>query len=55
MTDEMPEYEMPTAQREMLSDLLGHTFMAMETIAKDRFLELLDAFQGDDIQIPTVR
>lgn len=46
---------MPTEKREMLADLLGPTFMAIESVAKDRFLVLLDAYQGDDVQIPTVQ
>ena len=46
--------DMPENQQIMLSECLGATWNAMQNIAGDRFLMLLDAFQGDDIQIPTV-
>ena len=38
----------------MLSECLGSTWNAMQALVGDRFLMLLDAFQGDDIQMPTV-
>lgn len=45
--------DMPENQQIMLSECLGPTWNAMQNIAGDRFLMLLDAFQGDDIQMPT--
>lgn len=38
----------------MLSECLGSTWNAMQALVGDRFLLMLDAFQGDDIQMPTV-
>ena len=38
----------------MLSECLGETWNAVQSIAGDRFLMLLDAFQGDDILMPSV-
>lgn len=46
--------DMPENQQIMLSECLGQTWNAVQNIAGDRFLVLLDAFQGDDIQMPTV-
>ena len=37
----------------MLSECLGTTWNAVQSIAGDRFLLMLDAFQGDDILMPT--
>ena len=45
---------MPENQQIMLSECLGSTWNAMQALVGDRFLLMLDAFQGDDIQIPTV-
>ena len=45
--------DMPENQQIMLSECLGQTWNAVQNIAGDRFLLLLDAFQGDDILIPT--
>ena len=45
--------DMPETQQEMLSDTLGPCFSAMQNLTGDRFLLMLDAFQGDDIQMPT--
>ncbi len=38
----------------MLAECLGTAFNAMQALAGDRFLPLLDAFQGDDVMMPTV-
>lgn len=38
----------------MLSECLGSTWNAMQSVVGDRFLLMLDAFQGDDVQMPTV-
>lgn len=46
--------DMPENQQIMLSECLGSTWNAMQALVGDRFLMLLDAFQGDDIQMPTV-
>lgn len=46
--------DMPENQQIMLSECLGNTWNAMQALVGDRFLMLLDAFQGDDIQMPTV-
>ena len=46
--------DMPENQQIMLSECLGNTWNAMQNVVGDRFLLMLDAFQGDDIQIPTV-
>ena len=46
--------DMPENQQIMLSECLGATWNAMQNIAGDRFLMLLDAFQGDDVQMPTI-
>ena len=46
--------DMPENQQIMLSECLGSTWNAVQNIAGDRFLMLLDAFQGDDILMPTV-
>ena len=45
--------DMPENQQIMLSECLGQTWNAVQNIAGDRFLLLLDAFQGDDILMPT--
>ena len=45
--------DMPENQQIMLSECLGPTWNAVQSIAGDRFLMLLDAFQGDDILMPT--
>ena len=45
--------DMPENQQIMLSECLGSTWNAMQALVGDRFLMLLDAFQGDDIQMPT--
>ncbi len=45
--------DMPENQQIMLSECLGQTWNAVQTIAGDRFLMLLDAFQGDDILMPS--
>ena len=45
--------DMPENQQIMLSECLGSTWNAMQNVVGDRFLMLLDAFQGDDIQMPT--
>ena len=45
--------DMPENQQIMLSECLGQTWNAVQSIAGDRFLLLLDAFQGDDILMPT--
>lgn len=46
--------DMPENQQIMLSECLGSTWNAMQALVGDRFLLMLDAFQGDDIQMPTV-
>ena len=46
--------DMPDNQQIMLSECLGSTWNAMQALVGDRFLLMLDAFQGDDIQMPTV-
>ena len=46
--------DMPENQQIMLSECLGSTWNAMQALVGDRFLMLLDAFQGDDVQMPTV-
>ena len=46
--------DMPESQQIMLSECLGQTWNAVQNIAGDRFLMLLDAFQGDDILMPSV-
>ena len=46
--------DMPESQQIMLSECLGNTWNAMQNVVGDRFLLMLDAFQGDDIQMPTV-
>ena len=45
--------DMPEDKQIMLSECLGSTWNAMQALVGDRFLMLLDAFQGDDIQMPT--
>lgn len=46
--------DMPENQQVMLSECLGSTWNAMQALVGDRFLLMLDAFQGDDVQMPTV-
>ena len=46
--------DMPENQQIMLSECLGPTWNAMQNVVGDRFLMMLDAFQGDDVQMPTV-
>ena len=46
--------DMPENQQIMLSECLGSTWNAMQSVVGDRFLIMLDAFQGDDVQMPTV-
>lgn len=46
--------DMPEDQQIMLSECLGSTWNAMQSVVGDRFLLMLDAFQGDDVQMPTV-
>ena len=46
--------DMPENQQIMLSECLGSTWNAMQNVVGDRFLLMMDAFQGDDIQMPTV-
>ena len=46
--------DMPDNQQIMLSECLGSTWNAMQALVGDRFLMVLDAFQGDDVQMPTV-
>lgn len=46
--------DMPESQQIMLSECLGSTWNAMQNVVGDRFLLMLDAFQGDDVQMPTV-
>ena len=45
--------DMPENQQIMLSECLGSTWNAMQALVGDRFLLMLDAFQGDDVQMPT--
>ena len=46
--------DMPDNQQIMLSECLGSTWNAMQALVGDRFLLMLDAFQGDDIQMPNI-
>ena len=46
--------DMPENKQIMLSECLGSTWNAMQNVVGDRFLLMLDAFQGDDVQMPTV-
>ena len=46
--------DMPEDKQIMLSECLGSIWNAMQNVVGDRFLMMLDAFQGDDIQMPTV-
>mgnify|MGYP003485803181 FL=1 len=46
--------DLTESQQIMLSECLGQTWNAVQNIAGDRFLMLLDAFQGDDILMPSV-
>ena len=46
--------DMPENQQIMLSECLGSTWNAMQALVGDRFFLMLDAFQGDDVQMPTV-
>ena len=46
--------DMPENQQIMLSECLGSTLNAMQSVVGDRFLLMLDAFQGDDVQMPTL-
>ena len=46
--------DMPENQQIMLSECLGSTWNAMQSVVGDRFLLMLDAFQGDDIQMPNI-
>ena len=46
--------DMPENQQIMLSECLGSTWNAMQALVGDRFLMLLDAFQGDDVQMPNI-
>ena len=46
--------DMPENQQIMLSECLGSTWNAMQALVGDRFLLMLDAFQGDDVQMPTL-
>ena len=46
--------DMTENQQIMLSECLGSTWNAMQALVGDRFLLMLDAFQGDDVQMPTV-
>ena len=46
--------DMPNNQQIMLSECLGSTWNAVQALVGDRFLLMLDAFQGDDILMPTV-
>ena len=45
---------MPENQQIMLSECLGSTWNAMQALVGDRFLLMLDAFQGDDVQMPNI-
>ena len=46
--------DIPENQQIMLSECLGSTWNAMQALVGDRFLVMLDAFQGDDILMPSV-
>ena len=46
--------DMPEDQQIMLSECLGSTWNAMQNVVGDRFLLMLDAFQGDDVQMPNI-
>ena len=46
--------DMPANQQIMLSECLGSTWNAMQNVVGDRFLLMLDAFQGDDVQMPNI-
>ena len=46
--------DMPENQQIMLSECLGSTWNAMQNVVGDRFLLMLDAFQGDDVQMPNI-
>ena len=46
--------DMPESQQIMLSECLGSTWNAMQALVGDRFLLMLDAFQGDDVQMPNI-
>ena len=46
--------DMPDNQQIMLSECLGSTWNAMQALIGDRFLLMLDAFQGDDVQMPNI-
>ena len=46
--------DMPNNQQIMLSECLGSTWNAMQALVGDRFLLMLDAFQGDDVQMPNI-
>ena len=46
--------DMPENQQIMLSECLGSTWNAMQNVVGDRFLLMLDAFQGDDVQMPDI-
>ena len=46
--------DMPENQQIMLSECLGSTWNAMQNVVGDRFLMMLDAFQGDDVQMPNI-
>ena len=46
--------DMPENQQIMLSECLGFTWNAMQALVGDRFLLMLDAFQGDDVQMPNI-
>lgn len=45
--------DMSETKQIMLSECLGSSCNAMQSIAGDQFLMLLDAFQGDNVQMPT--
>ena len=47
--------DMPETQQIMLSECLGSTWNAVQSIAGDQFLMLLDAFQGDNVQMPSAK
>ena len=46
--------DMPEDQQIMLSECLGSTWNAMQALVGNRFLLMLDAFQGDDVQMPNI-
>ena len=46
--------DMPENQQIMLSECLGSTWNAMQARVGDRFLLMLDVFQGDDVQMPNI-